>query len=428
MENTDPDSGIKKETMLGFVYLQDDEKDYRVGVTSDMTDDSVLRSPDNPRLKISDHFQCLNLLEAESAEQEFLHMASDYQTHGPGWLRRCSEVQDLWREMAIRHGRLSYQQFLSIAKTKVAEISKQRDLAVAANCEMLAKLDVEKRQADAVGKELSLSRGEARLAKRILLLLICFSLVCLVGFALLRAIPNPKEGVAKVSGAPEASLPSDNRPAINRITNSIGMDFLFVKAGSFLMGSNLSDDEQPVRTVVLTRPFYLGVYEVRRSDWARVMGEQARAGEEALPATLVSHPAASRFCKQLSELPAEKAAGRSYRLPTEAEWEYACRAGTASSYFFGESDALLGDYAWFLNNSKIGDAGRLGVHPVGGKRPNPWGFHDMYGNVGEWVSDYYGCRGGNYLSLEQDCRSASRFPADGIQGWLGFRVVMNLRQ
>ena len=141
MENTDPDTGIKKETMLGFIYLQDDEKDYRVGVTSDMTNDSVLRSPDNPRLKICDHFQCLNLLEAESAEQEFLQMASDYQTHGPGWLTRSPPVKDLWRQLKLKHGRLPYDEFLVVADREARRLAKQ--LAETNN-----KLEAEKKRAE----------------------------------------------------------------------------------------------------------------------------------------------------------------------------------------------------------------------------------------------------------------------------------------
>lgn len=93
------------------------------------------------------------------------------------------------------------------------------------------------------------------------------------------------------------------------------------------------------------------------------------------PVEMVTWEDAVEFCRRLSELPAEKAAGNVYRLPTEAEWEYACRAGTTTKFSFGDNESGLGDYAWYYDNS-----GR-NTHPVGGKLPNAWGLYDMYGNV-----------------------------------------------
>jgi formylglycine-generating enzyme required for sulfatase activity len=143
------------------------------------------------------------------------------------------------------------------------------------------------------------------------------------------------------------------------------------------------------------------------------------------PVEKVSWDDAVEFCRNLSAMPAEKKAGYIYRLPTEAEWEYACRAGTTTEYSFGDSDSALGDYAWYDENS-----GRT-THPVGGKKPNPWGLYDMHGNVFEWCQDWHGdypsgsvtdptgaavgsyrvYRGGSWDYYSGVCRSAIRFIA-----------------
>jgi formylglycine-generating enzyme required for sulfatase activity len=139
----------------------------------------------------------------------------------------------------------------------------------------------------------------------------------------------------------------------------------------------------------------------------------------------------------------EKAAGRVYRLPTEAEWEYACRAGTTTKYSFGDDDTQLGDYAWFSKNS------RDRTHPVGGKKPNAWGLYDMHGNVWEWCQDWYGAypsgtvtdptgatsgsdrvnRGGSWDLTALICRSTHRY--GGLNPSIrfssrGFRVCLSL--
>ncbi len=151
---------------------------------------------------------------------------------------------------------------------------------------------------------------------------------------------------------------------------------------------------------------------------------------------------AVEFCRRLSELPAEKAAGNVYRLPAEAEWEYACRAGTTTNYSFGDGASDLGDYSWFYNNS-----GQT-THPVGGKKPNAWGLFDMHGNVFEWCQDWYGeypigtitdptgadrgsrrvGRGGSWNATARVCQSTHRFrlnPAYRFSRNFGFRVSMS---
>jgi len=204
-----------------------------------------------------------------------------------------------------------------------------------------------------------------------------------------------------------ASLLADEprKPAEVKITgkqiieNSIGMQFVLIPKGTFLMGSPPDeegrDDDEPQHEVTLSCDFYLGVHEVTQGDYERVMGENLSFFQRAEvsrkltarhPVDSVSWEDAVEFCRRLSELPEEKAANRKYRLPTEAEWEYSCRANTRTPtrFSFGIYDQQLGSYAWYLGNSdKM-------THEVGGKRPNKFGLHDMHGNVWEWCSDWYG--------------------------------------
>ena len=149
---------------------------------------------------------------------------------------------------------------------------------------------------------------------------------------------------------------------------------------------------------------------------------------------------AVEFCGKLSAMPAEKTAGHVYRVPTEAEWEYACRSGTTTAYGFGDDASRLGDYGWYDNKN----SGRT-THPVGGKQPNGWGLYDMHGNVMEWCQDWYGdypsrsttdptgatsgsdrvFRGGGWLLIARYCRSADRngFTPVSRSDRLGFRVL-----
>ena len=169
--------------------------------------------------------------------------------------------------------------------------------------------------------------------------------------------------------------------------NTIGMEFVLIPAGSFTMGSDNSDDEKPTHRVRISQSFYLGKYEVTQEQWYKVMKKNpAHFKTEKVGMNSRNHPIESvswndvqEFIRRLNK----KEGGNKYRLPTEAEWEYAARAGTTSTWPFGNSESYAGNYAWFDGNS-----GKT-THPVGQKYPNKWGLHDMSGNVWEWVQDWY---------------------------------------
>ena len=190
-------------------------------------------------------------------------------------------------------------------------------------------------------------------------------------------------------------------------TNSIGMKLVLIPPGEFDMGStkeevqrlvekarghnapasyiDLLRSEAPTHRVKITKPFCLGLCEVTQAEYERVMGGNPSRfkGEPSRPVETVNWNDAVEFFRRLSELPKEKAAGVVYRLPTQAEWEYACRAGTTTRYSFGDDAALLGQHAWWGRNSQ----GR--TQPVGRLRPNAWGLFDVHGNVWEWCADWH---------------------------------------
>jgi sulfatase modifying factor 1 len=172
--------------------------------------------------------------------------------------------------------------------------------------------------------------------------------------------------------------------------SDLGLEMLWVKHGTFTMGSPVSeaerDDDEIQNQVTLTKGFYLGKYEVTQAQWERVMGNNPSYSKGAdRPVEQVSWNDAVEFCKKLTEM--EKKAGRvpqgmSYQLPTEAQWEYACRAGTTTRYSWGDSiSSKNASYDRYLHEETT---------PVGKYPANPWGFHDIHGNVWEWCSDWYG--------------------------------------
>jgi formylglycine-generating enzyme required for sulfatase activity len=236
--------------------------------------------------------------------------------------------------------------------------------------------------------------------------------------------------------------------------NSIGMELILIPAGEFEMGSPFREKrrklwESPVHRVTIKKPFYLGRYPVMQEQWQKVMGNNPSFFKgEKCPVENVSWVEAQAFFQKLNSLEKADENDHAYRLPTEAEWEYAARAGTATSYFFGNEESKLTEYAWFLKNSG------LETHPVGLKKSNPWELYDIYGNVGEWVQDEYHIsykgaptdgrawentfpsvsvpvrirRGGGWNGNAGCCRSAERlFAAQNRRlNSLGFRVVQEI--
>jgi len=254
-------------------------------------------------------------------------------------------------------------------------------------------------------------------------------------------------------------LTADQLAVGDPIVNSIDMILVPIAAGEFSMGSRLSAqqlaqrfdtkdmyfaDEYSQHRVQIGRSFYLGAMEVTQEQYEQVMGKNpSRPKKPALPVNRVNWTSAVEFCRRLSEQPPETAAGRVYRLPTEAEWEYTCRGGTTGMYSFGNDPAELDHYGWYVKNALA--AGEAYAHRVGQKRPNPWGLYDMHGNVWEWCQDWYGkypsdqvfnpvgpdtgtyrvVRGGSWNFIAGTCRSTERdrIKPSFSHNNLGFRVV-----
>ena len=230
--------------------------------------------------------------------------------------------------------------------------------------------------------------------------------------------------------------------------NGVSLKLVQIPAGKFTMGSpkdekDRGDDEglppgkwvndNPQIEVTISKPFYLGVTHVTVDQYAQFVKDTGQKHEEPgfkqpgdHPVVNVSWDDAQAFCQWLS-----KKSGKTVVLPMEAQWEYACRAGTKTRFSFGDKDDDLGDYGWYAGNSMDKDKDARMTHPVGQKKPNAWGLYDVHGNAYQWCSDYYAeytgagtdptgpkdgslrvLRGGSWGSTPRNCRSANRGRSD----------------
>ncbi len=217
-------------------------------------------------------------------------------------------------------------------------------------------------------------------------------------------------GSAGVSPAPTAArmaaLPG--RDSLEpRLVDRFGIEFVLIHPGTFAMGSEHgSADEKPVHMVHITQPFYLSISPVTQRQWEAVMGSNPSSfkGPEH-PVENVSWDKVQEFLRSLNTHE-----GRTcYRLPTEAEWEYAARAGSAAAYCYGDDAQQLGIYAWYGDN-----AGRT-THPVGQKQSNAWGLYDVHGNVWEWVQDWYAADIYQQRVTDAAVRAAAHAPATAVR-------------
>jgi formylglycine-generating enzyme required for sulfatase activity len=291
-----------------------------------------------------------------------------------------------------------------------------------------------------------------RKRSRLRLTLVLISLMLGVGAAAWRYGPWHKRVAG--SGMSQASNDAAQTAAVDRIaTNSLGMKFIHISAGELMMGSPETEisraTDETLHRVTIERPFYIGMYHVTRGQFAAfVQGRNyqtfAEKANDALtwrnpgfpqtddhPVVCVTWNDAAEFIAWLNAK--ERTLGHHYRFATEAEWEYACRAGTSTIFNTGDTEEALTQGGWSSENSDDG------THPVGSKAPNKWGLYDMHGSAWQWCSDPYGpyggeanpmsrvLRGGSWNDPAQNCRAATRRwnEFDDHYPDVGFRIAMD---
>jgi formylglycine-generating enzyme required for sulfatase activity len=239
---------------------------------------------------------------------------------------------------------------------------------------------------------------------------------------------------------------TDTKDLVIDLGSGIKMELVWIPPGEFMMGSkDGKDNEKPVHKVKITKGFWMGKYEVTTKQYEKVMDDYPHKMSEKGPAEQISWVVAKSFCKELNKM-CKDLKEMNVRLPTEAEWEYACRAGTTTKYYTGNSESNLNEAGWHRFNATPGKNAR----DVGQKKPNKFGLYDMHGNVDEWCEDYYNedyyknspltdpkgpssgngglrvIRGGNWVGIQDYCRSAFRSYSDEIE-WrsrTGLRIVV----
>ncbi len=257
--------------------------------------------------------------------------------------------------------------------------------------------------------------------------------------------------LAIAAAEPASQNQTQEKTQPSAFTNSLGMKFVWIAPGSFKMGSAKSEkerkDDEYQHTVTLTKGFYMGIYTVTQEEWTAIMGKNPSKFTDGknLPVEQVSWSECQEFIKKLQEK--EK---KSYRLPTEAEWEYACRAGTTTPFSFGET--LSAEQANY-NGKYVYGEGKTGTYrektmPVGSFPPNAWGLFDMHGNVWQWCEDWYdeqftkkdstdplsttgevrSIRGGSWIDNPRECRSAFRGGCKPTlkHSLIGLRLCLNM--
>jgi formylglycine-generating enzyme required for sulfatase activity len=287
------------------------------------------------------------------------------------------------------------------------------------------------------------------------LIMAALTLACLAGYGGLSTVC--------AEGKEEKQKPVALNDHLLDLGKGVTMQLAEIPAGKFMMGSTLSaaevakvftskeerhTNEHPRREVTISRPFDIGIHEVTQAQWRAVMGTEPWKGKisgkpgDDYAAGWMNWTEANAFCQRLS-----KSTGKTVTLPTEAQWEYACRAGTETEFCFGDDPGKMGDYAWYQTNAR--KTGEEYAHAVGKKKPNAWGLYDMHGNVWEWCRDGYAAdfyttsgavdpentsatqlravRGGSWHNDPLHCRSAGRNSWTGTSYRhynYGFRVIV----
>jgi len=361
------------------------------------------------------------------------------------------EKQPLIALEQLRQSELRKKQELDLERQRLAELEQQRlrdaeQEKLKAEAKLKAEREAEQRRQARQNiqsriespNSLELPKLPFRLSRRNFMLVAGFSGLSAVAFAIIRGNQTKPFTV------------ETEKPFKIEFENGVNLDMLYIPIGKFTMGSlpeeKGAEDERPQIKDVSVSAFYMGKYEVTQAQWQAVMGNNPANFKDNSqnPVEQVSWDDAQEFCKKLSQK-----TGQEFRLPSEVEWEYSCRAGTITTYSFGDNASLLGEYAWYIDNSG------LKTHPVGQKKPNPWGLYDMHGNVSEWCHDSYGkygsesdlirktgkaitkennnrsriLRGGSWSNSAGLCRSAFRFNINARYqyNYNGFRVVCVLR-